>query len=222
MKVLVIGAHGSVGKILVKKLQESQNHFPIAMVRKKDQLEDFKEQGVEAVLADLEGSISDISQAAKNADVIAFTAGSGGSTGADKTMSVDLDGTVKAVEAAKDAGIDRFVIVSALGSQQWLEDPHPDWLDQLGPYYPAQFYVDQWLKNRGLDYTIVRTGLLSDDEAAGKVKLAKTLVESGKITRSDVAQIIVDSIDNDDTRKKEFDVINGDTPIKEALKELEQ
>lgn len=221
MNVLVIGANGNIGKILVEKLQETDNNTPIAMVRKKEQLENFKEQGVQAVLADLEGSVGDISQAAKDADAIVFTAGSGGNTGADKTMFIDLDGAVKAIEAAKDANIDRFVIVSALGSQQWLEDPRPEWLDKLGPYYPAKFYADQWLKNSGLDYTIVRPGLLSDDEPKGKIKIAKTLVESGEITRSDVAQIIIESLADDDTRKKEFDVINGDTKIGEALKGLE-
>ncbi|MDN6639666.1 MAG: SDR family oxidoreductase [Tetragenococcus sp.] len=222
MNVLVIGANGNVGKLIVNKLQESENHTPIAMVRKEEQLANFKEQGVQTALADLEGTIDDIAQAAKNAEAIVFTAGSGGNTGADKTMFIDLDGAVKAVEAAKEAGIDRFVIVSALGSQQWLENPRPDWLEELGPYYPAKFYADQWLKNSGLNYTIVRPGLLSDDNAKGKVKLAKTLVESGNITRSDVAQIVVDSLDNENTYKKEFDVINGDTEIEKALDEIEQ
>lgn len=219
MNVLVIGANGNVGRIVIEKLQASENNSPIAMLRKKEQVENFKKQGIETVLADLEDTVEEIAQAANGADAIVFTAGSGGNTGADKTMFVDLDGAVKSIEAAKRAGIKRFIIVSAMGSQQWL-DPHPEWLEELGPYYPAKFYADQWLKNSDLDYTIVRPGLLSDDSPEGKIKLAKTLVERGKITRSDVAQIVVDSLADDNTIKKEFDVINGETQIQEALKDL--
>ncbi|AYW48643.1 NAD(P)-dependent oxidoreductase [Tetragenococcus osmophilus] len=222
MNVLVIGAHGSVGNLVVDKLQENSQHTPIAMVRKKEQQESFQNQGVKTVLADLEDPIDTLVQAASGADAIVFAAGSGGSTGADKTMFVDLDGAVKSVEAAKKANIDRFVIVSAMGSQQWLE-PHPEWLEKLGPYYPAKFYADQWLKNSGLNYTIVRPGLLSDDEAKDKIQVADTPDAFGDqtdITRSDVAQIVVESLANEHTKKKEFDVVNGDTKISEALDQL--
>jgi uncharacterized protein YbjT (DUF2867 family) len=45
---------------------------------------------------------------------IVFTAGSGGHTGFDKTLLIDLDGAVKTIEAAEQAGVDRFIMVSAL------------------------------------------------------------------------------------------------------------
>lgn len=221
MKVLVIGAHGSVGKLIIDKLQTEGQHTPIATVRKKEQQEKLENQGVITVLADLEDSVDTLVQTVSGVDAIVFTAGSGGNTGADKTMFVDLDGAVKSVEAAKKANIDRFIIVSAMGSQQWLE-PHPEWLEKLGPYYPAKFYADQWLKNSGLDYTIVRPGLLSNDEAKGEISVAGTPndFEKTSITRSDVAQIVVESLVNEHTRKKEFDVVNGDTKISEALSQL--
>lgn len=115
MKVLVIGANGQIGQLVIKKLQESNMHNAIAMVRNEKQQSKFKEQGVQSVLIDLEGSISDIASAAKGADAIVFTAGSGGHTGADKTMMIDLDGAIKSMEAAKQVGVKRFIIVSAIG-----------------------------------------------------------------------------------------------------------
>lgn len=107
MNVLIIGANGQIGQILVKKLKESGEHRPIAMVRKEEQKIKYEEMGIQAVLADLEGSIDQIASAAKGADAIVFTAGSGGHTGADKTMLIDLDGAIKSMEAAKQAGIKR-------------------------------------------------------------------------------------------------------------------
>jgi len=115
MNVLIIGANGQIGRHLVRKLQESNKHNAIAMVRSDEQKAAFEEQGVQAVLADLEGSIDEIARAAEGADAVVFTAGSGGHTGADKTMMIDLDGAIKSVEAAKQAAVRRFIMVSAIG-----------------------------------------------------------------------------------------------------------
>jgi hypothetical protein len=38
-------------------------------------------------------------------DAVIFTAGSGGQTGADKTMLVDLDGAIKSMQATEAAGL---------------------------------------------------------------------------------------------------------------------
>ncbi|WP_308737559.1 NAD(P)H-binding protein, partial [Paenibacillus sp. AR247] len=67
MNVLIIGANGQIGRHLVRKLQESNKHNAIAMVRSDEQKAAFEEQGVQAVLADLEGSIDEISRVAEGA-----------------------------------------------------------------------------------------------------------------------------------------------------------
>ncbi|ASN03612.1 NAD(P)H-binding protein [Virgibacillus necropolis] len=78
MNVLIIGANGQIGQHLVRKLKESGEHNPIAMVRKKGQTPKFEEQGVKTVLVDLEGSIDNITNAAKGADAVVFTAAAKG------------------------------------------------------------------------------------------------------------------------------------------------
>ena len=77
MKVLVIGANGQIGKHLVKQIQNSKGLTARAMVRHEEQANAFQKAGVEAVVADLEGSVSDIAKAADGCDAIVFTAGSG-------------------------------------------------------------------------------------------------------------------------------------------------
>ena len=91
MKVLLIGANGQIGRHLVDLFQNSNNHTVRAMVRKKEQAEAFDKKGVETVVADLEGTVDELAEAAKGCDAIIFTAGSGGHTGADKTLLVDLE-----------------------------------------------------------------------------------------------------------------------------------
>lgn len=212
MNVLIIGANGQIGQHLVRKLQESSEHNPIAMVRKKEQTAKFKEQGVKTVLVDLEGNIETIANAAKGVDAVVFTAGSGSHTGADKTMMIDLDGAIKSMEAAKQAGVKRFIIVSAIGVH------HRDkWMNSAPYYSAAKYYADVWLKRSGLDYTIIRPGGLTNDPGTGKVKVAVDL-ERGQIPREDVASAIIASLENDQTIGKAFDMVGGETSIEEALK----
>ena len=214
MKVLVIGANGQIGQFVIKKLQESNMHNAIAMVRNKKQQAKFEEQGVESVLVDLEGSISDIASAAKRTDAIVYTAGSGGHTGADKTMMIDLDGAIKSMEAAKQVGVKRFIIVSAIGVH------HRDlWMNSAPYYSAAKFYADKWLEQSGLDYTIIRPGSLSNDSGTGRINVADTL-ELGQIPREDVASTIVTSLELPHTIGKAFDMTSGELQIKEALKKL--
>src|SRR5699024_1874158 len=167
MKVLVVGANGQIGKQIVKQLQNNDQHTVRAMVRKEEQAEELKKNGVDAVIANLEGSKNSIVKAAKGCEAVIFTAGSGGSTGPDKTLLVDLDGAVKTIEAAEEAGAERFVMVSALQANN-----RENWNEKIRHYYAAKHYSDRILEASNLSYTIVRPGGLLNEEGTGKVKIA--------------------------------------------------
>ncbi|MEK3734983.1 MULTISPECIES: SDR family oxidoreductase [Paenibacillus] len=212
MNVLIIGANGQIGQHLVRQMQQSAELNPIAMVRKEEQKAKYEQQGVQTALVDLEGSIDHIASAAQGADAIVFTAGSGGHTGADKTMLIDLDGAIKSMEAAKQAGIQRFVMVSAIGVHH-----REKWMASAPHYSAAKYYADMWLMRSGLDYTIIRPGGLTNEPGTGKVKAAAD-VERGNIPREDVASTILAALADPSTMGKAFDLISGDTPIEQALK----
>ncbi|MBT2755132.1 SDR family oxidoreductase [Mesobacillus foraminis] len=214
MKVLVVGANGQIGRHLVNLLQDSEEHTVRAMIRKEEQQEYFKSLGVEAVLASLEGTVEEIAEAAKGCDAIVFTAGSGGHTGLDKTLLIDLDGAVKTVEAAEMAGIKRFVMVSALQAHR-----RENWNEKIRPYYVAKHYADRALLQSGLTYTIVRPGGLINEPGTGKITAAENL-ERGTIPREDVARIVYESLTEERTFNTSFDVISGESPIADALKTL--
>lgn len=219
MNVLVIGANGQIGQHVISKLKVSEKHNPIAMVRKEEQQIKFENEGVKTVLVDLEGSIDLIVEAAKEADAIVFAAGSGGHTGADKTMMIDLDGAIKSMKAAKRAGVKRFIIVSAIGIHKWHENNHPEWMDRTPYYSAAKYYADVWLENSELDYTIIRPGGLTNESGTGKVELGANL-QMAMIPREDVAATIIAVLDNDNTIGKAFDLISGQIAIEEAIQTL--
>lgn len=196
MKVFLIGANGQIGQRLVSLFQDNPDHSIRAMVRKEEQKASLEAAGAEAVLANLEGSPEEIAAAAKGCDAIIFTAGSGGSTGYDKTLLVDLDGAAKAIEAAAIAGIKRFIMVSALQAHN-----RENWNEALKPYYVAKHYADKILEASGLTYTIIRPGGLRNEPGTGTVSAAKDL-ERGFISRDDVAKTVIASLDEKNTENR--------------------
>ncbi|RYG72352.1 SDR family oxidoreductase [Lentibacillus lipolyticus] len=215
MQVLVAGANGKIGQNIVKQLHNSDEHTVRAMVRKEEQAEELKKKGIDAVMANLEGRKEAIRKAAKGCDAVIFTAGSGGSTGPDKTLLVDLDGAVKTIEAAEEAGADRFIMVSALQANN-----RDNWNEKIRHYYVAKHYADRVLQASRLNYTIVRPGGLLNDTGTGKVTVSENLTERGFVPREDVASTVVASLNEENTYRRAFDLISGETAIGEALRKI--
>lgn len=217
-KTLIIGAHGQIGQILSKKLAESGHLNPTAFIRKESQKSVFEKLNVPVIVGDLEDSVCDLTEQFKGFDCIVFTAGSGGSTGADKTLKIDLEGAVRSMQAAEEAGASRYVIVSASRS-----DDRAFWdkADGMKPYYIAKHFADKALRNSNLDYTILRPVQLTDDKGTGKIIASLNPDEVGdEIAREDVANIIVETITMESTIHKTIELSNGDEEIRSALKSI--
>jgi uncharacterized protein YbjT (DUF2867 family) len=212
MNVLVVGANGQVGKLLVNQLRDSKEHTVKAMVRREEQAEAFKKMDLEVAVACLEQSVEDIAQAARGCNAIVFTAGSGRDTGYDKTLLIDLDGAVKTIEAAEKAGIKRFIMVSAIQAHK-----RENWHEKMLPYYAAKYYADKMLEQSELTYTIIRPGGLLSEPGTGMITAAKD-IRSGRVPREDVATTIIHSLTEENTYYQSFDLVSGAVPVSEALK----
>ncbi|UOR10245.1 SDR family oxidoreductase [Halobacillus amylolyticus] len=213
MKVLVVGANGQIGKHLVSFIQNNDNLEAKAMIRKQEQVSFFEDLGAETAVVDLEQDIETIAKAAEGVDAVVFTAGSGPHTGPDKTILIDLDGAVKTIEAAKFAGVKRFIMISSFDTSR---EAILAASSSFAPYVTAKHYADEWLKRADLDYTIIHPGLLTNGEGTGQVEAAYE-VDRAEIPREDVARVIVASLENEATIGKEFQVVSGTKLIKEAI-----
>lgn len=224
MNVLLIGANGQIGRILTEKMQADEDFNLVAGYRKDEQIEEAKSRGIETAKVDLEKDIQHLGEAMDGIETVIFAAGSGGATGADKTMLVDLDGAVKAIEAAKRKNVKRFVMVSAINAnRREVWSYAMDEASTPSYYHAAKYYADVWLVNSGLDYTIIRPSGLINEAGTGKVEVAEYLETKGrtlKIPREDVASVVVESLKNEAAINKDFDVTSGTEEIADALGDL--
>ena len=212
-KILIAGATGSTGKRIIEILNSSTSFEPIALIRKEEQKEVFEDMGVTTVMGDLE---KDLDHTVKGIDRVIFAAGSGGNTGKDKTIAVDQEGAKRLIDAAKKANIKKFIMLSAMGAD------NPSSNEDLKTYLEAKANADDYLRESGLDYTIVRPGALTDDLGLAKVKLGEKLNERGEISRDDVAFLLVMSLADPLVKNKTFEALEGREPIKNALIDMSQ
>lgn len=211
MRILVAGANGQVGKHVVRLLAE-RGHEVRAMIRDKSQAPELRSLGAETVVADLEGEVT---HTVEGCDAVVFSAGGGPGSGPEKKETVDRGGAVKLIEAAKEHGVRRYVMVSAMGAADPESGP-----EEMQPYLSAKAQADQTLQESGLDYTIVRPGKLTEDPGTGMVEAVVSLGKRGEIPREDAAHLIVAALVNENTVGKIFEAIAGDTPIEEAVERL--
>jgi uncharacterized protein YbjT (DUF2867 family) len=210
--VVVAGGHGKIGLRLLRLLA-ARGDRARGLIRNPKHAGDLEAVGAGAVVCDLERE-GDITHCVEGADAVVFSAGAGPGSGAERKKTVDLGGAVKLIDAAKAAGIARYVMVSAIGVTR---------LDSISgamrPYYEAKAEADARLDASGLDHTIVRPGRLTDEPGTGRIR-AGTDVGSGEVSREDVAATLLAVLDADNTIGKAFDLLEGETPIVEAVRGL--
>lgn len=209
-QTLVIGANGQIGRLLVQMMAEQQ--LPVkVMLRKTEQATEFEKFGVEVVIADLENELSD--DAFSGCDKVVFTAGSGGKTGADKTILVDLWGACKAIDKAKQHDIKQFVMVSSRDAG----DPEHG-TPAIKHYNICKHFADKHLMESHLPYTILRPGRLTDGPLTGKISTTRPAEEQQQfISRADVAACIVQCLDHSETVNQIEELYQGDMPIQQAF-----
>jgi len=212
MDVLVAGGHGQIALRLLRLLAERGDHAR-GLIRNPDHAPDLERAGAVPVLCDLERD--DVLPHVGAAEAIVFAAGAGPGSGAERKRTVDLGGAVKLVEAAKELGVLRYVIVSSMGADD--PDGAPE---SMRPYQRAKAEADAAVRDSGLDWTIVRPGHLTDEPGSGRVDAQPRLGRSGDVPRDDVAAVLAEVLRAPNTVGVTFELLAGDVPVAEAVRAL--
>ena len=215
MDVVIAGGHGKIA-LRLERLLSARGDRARALIRNPDHAADVEEAGGEPVVADLESlSADDLAEHLRGADAVVFAAGAGPGSGPERKRTVDLGGAVKLIDAAKAAGVSRYVIVSSIGAHDPSSGP-----ESMRPYLEAKAEADEALRASGLDFTIVRPGSLGDDPGTGRVELSTELGNRGPITRDDVAAVLLACLDVPETIGVTFEAFAGEQEVELAVRAL--
>lgn len=214
MHVAIAGAHGQIARLLARRLV-ADGHEVVGLVRNPDHLDDLAADGTQGVICDLEAAeTTDVEDAITGVDALVFAAGAGPGSGAARKETVDYGAALRCLTATQVAGVGRYVMVSAMGT----DDPPQD-DDVFSVYLRAKARADLAVMDSDRDWTIVRPGRLTDDDATGRVRLDRH-VDRGEIPRDDVAAVLHGVLLDPSTSGHVFEVVGGDTPIDDALATL--
>lgn len=214
-RVTIAGGHGQVALLLTQQLADRGDEV-VGLIRDLSQSADLREHGATPAVVDLEEvTTDDLATAIAGSDAVVFAAGAGPGSGAARKETVDYGAAAKLVVAAERAGVDRYVMVSAMGT----DDP-PDDDDVFSAYLRAKARADRRLADSDLDWTIVRPGRLTDDPPTGHVEVGRH-VPRGEVPRADVAAVLAACISDDDTAGRVFELVSGDQAVDEALRTLD-
>ena len=212
MKIFIAGGSGRVAAAVIQELVK-QGQQVYAGSRHKDAI--VKLPGVTPVSLDLHASPSELAKLLNGMDAVYFLAGSRGKD----LLQTDAFGAVKLIQAAEMAGVKRYIQLSSI----FAADPDK-WQGKaefasLTDYYIAKYFADEWLINNSkLDYTILAPATL--EEKAGTVKVNFKPEKFAANPIPDVAAVLAQILDKENTYGKVINMTGGQTPISEAIAEV--
>jgi uncharacterized protein YbjT (DUF2867 family) len=215
MRVVIAGGHGQIG-LRLERLLTARDDVVAGLVRNPDHIADVEATGSAAYLCDLEtatvdevaGHLGDV-----QADAVVFAAGAGPGSGVARKDTVDRGAAVLMADAAEKAKVRRYLMVSAIR----VDEPPPRVDPAFGAYLRAKAAADQDLRERDLDWTILRPGSLTNHPGTGLVRLGSS-VGHAEVPRDDVAAVLVALLDEPRTAGKTLELVSGGRPITAAIR----
>ncbi len=214
MKVLIIGISGAIGGLLASALT-GRGDAVSGLVRREDQRAALTSRGSEAHVGQI-GAMTPQSLAAvlRGVDAVVYTAGSNGGS-REVTDAVDGEGVVTALDAARLAGVTRFVLVSVL-PEAWRER-HLN--DDEEHYFAVKKLTDVAVSHSDLDWLVLRPSMLVDRPGSGRVALGAAQPHD-EIPREDVAATLAELLKEPRIRRQILEVTAGETPIASAVRAI--
>ncbi|GLJ60224.1 NAD-dependent dehydratase [Microbacterium barkeri] len=210
-RILIFGGHGKVA-LLLAPLLAGRGDEVTSVIRNPAHADEVAATGAEPRVADVETlDVDALAQLVRGHDAIVWSAGAGGGNPA-RTYAVDRDAAIRSMDAARAAGVDRYVMVSYLGSRPDHGVPRDE---PFFAYAESKAAADEHLRASGLAYTILQPGPLTLDEPTGLIETAEP--GTGHVTRGDVAAVAAAVLSDDATAGRSIPFGNGGTPIDEAL-----
>ena len=154
MLIAVTGATGFVGRHIATELAR-RGHSVRALVRSPRQARTLETLGVEVVPGDLADAAA-LTTLTRGANAVVHLVGIIVEAGRATFHAVHVEGTGRMVEAARSAGVGRFVYMSAVSARD-----EPD----ATPYHRTKWQAEELVRTSGLSHAVFRPSIISGPES---------------------------------------------------------
>jgi uncharacterized protein YbjT (DUF2867 family) len=214
-RIAIIGGHGKVA-LHLSSLLADEGHSVTSFIRNPDHAGDVAETGATPSVLDVENATTaEIAGALKGHDAVVWSAGAGGGNPA-RTYAVDRDAAIRSIDAAGEAGVQRYVMVSYFGAGKDHGVPEDN---GFFAYAEAKAAADEYLRGTGLAWTILGPGALTDKPGSGLIDVDPALEGSRETSRSNTASVAAAVLDLPETAGKTIEFCDGTLPIAAALQQ---
>jgi len=237
--VLIFGGSGKIAKFITESLVQ-KGYQVSSVIRREEHIPSLRELGATPILQSIESaSVSELASTIRTSapDIVIFAAGAGLRAFEDPNLSlvVDRDAAIRVFDAMVEAGgTKRLITISTMDARN-REKAAPSWyteVDRKGSdelwgmlpvYMKAKYEADKDLVEgngkRGLEYTVVRSTWYGNGERMGKIRAGLAGIEP-RISREDVADVLVVCVENPATVGCVFEISGGEVPLQDAVKKV--
>jgi uncharacterized protein YbjT (DUF2867 family) len=207
--VLVAGATGGTGREVLRRA-DSRVETVRALTRSPDATVDLRTAGADEVVVDDLLDPHDLSAAVDGVDAVISAVGSAASTVRTGPPFVDGAGNRALLSAAVDAGVDAFVMESAIGVGPERASPLASAFDAfIGPLQEAKAEAEAAIRDAPVRHTILRPGVLTNGRRTGLVTAAEPGARLwGTVSRADVAWLMAAAPTTEGAADRTFEVVS--------------
>ncbi|MDT0158788.1 SDR family oxidoreductase [Microbacterium sp. ARD32] len=210
-RILIVGGHGKVALLLAPVLVARGDEVT-SVIRNPAHADDVRAAGATPAVFDVEHEDRPaLAELIAGHDAVVWSAGAGGGSPA-RTRAVDFEAAVRSMDAAKDAGAARYVMVSYFGSSPDHGIPESD---PFHAYAEAKAAADEYLRATSLEWTVLGPSRLTLGEGTGRIDAAAQT--SGEVSRKNVALVVAQALVEPATIGRTIRFNDGDVAIPEAL-----
>jgi uncharacterized protein YbjT (DUF2867 family) len=213
-RIAIIGGHGKVA-LQLSALLTGEGHSVTSFIRNPDHAADVAATGASPSVLDVENSTTaEIAAGLRNHDAVVWSAGAGGGN-PQRTFAVDRDAAIRSMDAAAEAGVHRYVMVSYFGAGPNHGVPADH---SFHAYAEAKAAADEYLRGTMLSWTILGPGSLTDGPGNGLIDVNPADTTSGTSTsRANVAIVAAAVLDLPGCAGRTIEFRDGTLPVSAAL-----
>ncbi|QOT16160.1 MULTISPECIES: NAD(P)-binding oxidoreductase [Paenarthrobacter] len=213
-RIAIIGGHGKVA-LHLSRILSGEGHDVTSFIRNPEHVADVTATGASAEVLDVENSTTaELAKALGGHDAVVWSAGAGGGNPS-RTYAVDRDAAIRSMDAAIEAGVKRYVMVSYFGAGKDHGVPEDN---SFFAYAEAKAAADEYLRNTGLDWTVLGPGALTEEAPTGLIEVNPANPGDGTQTsRANVALVAAAVLELPETIGRTIPFRDGTVDVVDAL-----